>query len=262
MSHDRDLAPPLPLDRVTADYAAAVLDRLQAALGDSLVGVYLHGSAVLGDFDPARSDVDVLAVCSGSLTDGQADAIAARLSAAALPCPARGLELHVVALESRRLSRPPPFELHLATSGPDPERVVRARGGPGDPDLVMHFAVLHDHGRALIGPRPEELFPRPSRDELLAAFAGELRWAEEHVSPSYQVLNACRAWRFHEEDVLCSKAAGGDWARTRVHEPAAIELALRNRRGADEAQPDPEATSALVRDVLRRLELHRLSSRT
>ena len=55
---------------------------------------------------------------------------------------------------------------------------------------------------------------------VVRAFAGELRWAAERASPSYQVLNACRAWRFLDEDVLCSKTAGGEWALQRVRDAA------------------------------------------
>src|SRR3954468_25043760 len=45
---------------------AAVLDDLStglaASLGTHLIGLYAHGSLVSGDFAPARSDIDVLAV--------------------------------------------------------------------------------------------------------------------------------------------------------------------------------------------------------
>jgi ADP-ribose pyrophosphatase YjhB (NUDIX family) len=89
---------------------------------------------------------------------------------------------------------------------------------------------------------------------LLDAFLGELEWAKENASPSYQVLNACRAWRFVDEGVLCSKTAGGEWARERVGDPSTIDVALRHRRGLTEAHPDPEKARALLLDVLQPLE--------
>jgi hypothetical protein len=262
MNHLRDPKAPLPLGGVIADYLATLVERLRAALGDALVGVYLHGSLVLGDFDAARSDVDVVAVCSRPLADEERQTIAARLSSSALPCPATGLELHVVTRRQLRTrSSAPRFELHLTTSACG-DRIVEGRASEGDPDLVMHFALLHDHGHALVGPPPAGLFPRPPRDRLLAALAGELRWAEENASPSYQVLNACRAWRFLEEDVLCSKTAGGAWARGRVVDAAPIEAALRHRSGDDDRHPDGATATALLHDVLSRLEPGGLSSRT
>ena len=50
-----------------------------------------------------------------------------------------------------------------------------------------------------------------SRPLLLEAFLGELARAREHSSPSYLVVNACRAWRYSDENVICSKTAGAEW---------------------------------------------------
>jgi len=219
------------------------------------VGVYLHGSAVLGDFSEDRSDIDVIAVSARPLSWEEKQAIVERLSQSALPCPARGFEFHVVGSDDTALSESPRFELHFATSTDGtPDRVVDGRGHSGDPDLVMHFAVLHEHGRALVGPAPEGVFPAIPRPMLLEAFRGELEWAMENASPSYQVLNACRAWRYIDEGVLCSKTAGGEWARERVEDPSPIDVALRHRRGLTDANPDPEAARAFLLDALQRLE--------
>src|SRR2546429_48101 len=44
---------------------ARLQSNIQQTLGDKLVGLYLHGSLVIGDFDPDRSDIDlVAALCS------------------------------------------------------------------------------------------------------------------------------------------------------------------------------------------------------
>ena len=241
----------LPLDSKSAAYAREVTERLRATLGEKLIGVYLHGSAVLGDFVRERSDVDIVAVSDGPLTGDESDAVAERLSSESLPCPARGLELHVVdraAVDD--LVEPPSFQLHIAT----PDRVIVGHGQGGDPDLVMHYAFLRERGWALAGPPASEIFPTVSREKLVRAFAGELRWALEHASPAYQVLNACRAWRFAEENVLTSKLAGVAWARERVEDPAVIEVALRNRRAESGAQPTASDARAFVESVLKRLE--------
>src|SRR5205823_9203736 len=116
------------------------------------------------------------------------------------------------------------------------------------------FAVLREQGRALVGPPPATLFPQIPRALLLRSFAGELGWAEEHASPSYQVLNACRALRFLEEDVLCSKLEGAEWARRRGLWPALLDAAADYRRGCTEAQPSAELALEFLRDVRWRLE--------
>ena len=239
----------LSLDPHTAAYVRGLAERLRVALGNKLAGVYLHGSAVLGDFVRARSDLDLVAVSEGPLAEEESTALADAVSF--LPCPAAGLELHVVGRGTlAELGEPPPFELHLAPR----DRIVVGRGREGDPDLVMHYAVVRAHGVAVAGPQPADVFPPVSRERLLRTFAGELRWALERASPAYQVLNACRAWRFLEENVLTSKLAGAAWARERVRDAATIEAAAAHRRAETEAQPQPLRARAFVESVLSRLE--------
>jgi streptomycin 3"-adenylyltransferase len=228
---------------VIEEYLADLTRRLEDMLGESLVGVYLHGSLVLGDFSAMRSDVDVLAVVKRPLSPSKKDAIAE--VARSHP----GLELHVVHQCTIAPVEAPPFELH-AGSG----KVVDGAGHPGDTDLPMHFAVLREHGRALRGPPPAIVFPPVPRALLLRSFAGELRWAEEHASPSYQVLNACRALRFLEEGVLCSKLEGAEWARARGLRRGLVDAAVRHRRGLTEAQPSAGPAVELLREVRARLE--------
>lgn len=45
--------------------------RIQQTLGEQLVGLYLYGSLVTGDFDHAISDIDLLAVTKDQI-DGEA----------------------------------------------------------------------------------------------------------------------------------------------------------------------------------------------
>jgi streptomycin 3"-adenylyltransferase len=109
----------------------------------------------------------------------------------------------------------------------------------------MHFAVCREHGRALTGPPPAEVFAEAPAHLLDAAFTDELAWAAEHAPPVYQVLNACRAWRYAAERVLCSKVAGGEWALGRGVGDDAIQAALDDQRGRPAAAIDPASVAAL-----------------
>jgi 8-oxo-dGTP pyrophosphatase MutT (NUDIX family) len=236
-------------------YLEEITERLRDTLGAALTGVYLHGSAVLGDFSQSRSDIDVIAVSARPLSAHEKTWLARRLSQSALPCPATSLEFHVVHRDDTAARAAPPFQLHVATSTDGrPDRVVDGSGRPGDPDLVMHFAVLHEHGRALLGPPAERVFPAIPREMLLDALCTELAWARENASPSDQVLNACRAWRYVDEGVLGSKTAGGEWARERVDDLSLIDAALRHRKGLTDSHPDPDAARVVLLDALQSLE--------
>jgi hypothetical protein len=150
----------------------------------------------------------------------------------------------------------PPFELHLGGG-----RVVDGHAPSGDPDLVLHFAVCRDHGHPLAGPPPRQVFAPIPRRWLLQGLAGELAWAQHHAAVQYRVLNACRAWRFVEENLLCSKLDGGQWARTRLDDPTVIELAIALQQGQPVQPPGESAVTAFVQDILHRLH-HELARST
>ena len=245
------LVGPLP-ERYLAGVGAALAD----LLGPRLAGVYLHGSAVLGGFDPRRSDIDVIAVCTVPMTAAQQTAAAGALSERRLPCPARGLEFSAVTLHSAaHPTAAPAFELHLTTA-PEDAKVVDGHVSGPDPDLVLHFAVCRRAGR-LLGPGlpPAGVFAPVPGALVLAQLAAELRWGAGHAPGEYAVLNACRAWRFSVDGTLVSKLDGGEWARGHLTGPDRdlVGTALARQRGLPAAEPDPRAVGRFVRRVLPRL---------
>jgi hypothetical protein len=231
-------------------YLVAVVRVLDGRLGAGLVGAYLHGSAVLGGWREDRSDVDILAVCAAPAAEpGPLRDLAGALSVRSLPCPApRGLEFGLITAEvAASPTAEPAFELDLTTSAAgDTPTLGRGRGHA---DYAMHIAVCRRHGRALAGPRSEEVFGEVPARLLDATFAGELAWAAMHAPPPYQVLNACRAWRFAMERELCSKVAGGEWALGRGADDAMIAAALEHQRGGPERPIDPASIGALIARV-------------
>jgi hypothetical protein len=242
------------LDDTGVAYTEEVCRALRETLGAALTGVYLHGSAVLGGFDPRRSDIDILAVTSRSLSRDERHAVAARLSHGRLHCPAAGLEFGLVTEASARTLSPAPlFEIDVSSGRGKSDQVAFGAAAEGGTDYVMHFASCADHGVALYGPDPASTFVRIPRGYLLEAFYGELGWALEHAPLEYQVLNSCRAWRYLDEGVLCSKIDGGQWGRRRVGKPNLIAAALaRQRLSSDEPldEADVRAFVQRVRDLL------------
>ncbi len=236
-------------------YSEELAHRLRRTLGAKLVGVYLHGSVALGDFTPSRSDLDVVAVASESLTDPERKQLGAELAPSALPCPATGLEFHAVAANTlAEVTDAPRFEVHIATdTRSGTERFVDGFGHAGDADLVMHYAVLKTRGITLLGPPASELFPEVRRDRVLSALRDELEWGVGNASASYQVLNAARAWRFAETGEIASKTEGGAWARSRAADPAIIDAALAHRSAASAEHPAAEGAGVFVDAVRERL---------
>ncbi|MEC0243253.1 nucleotidyltransferase domain-containing protein [Paenibacillus dokdonensis] len=53
----------------------SLLAQIQDVFGDKLVGVYLYGSLVWGDFDYEISDIDLLAVLSSDVNEDELSAL-------------------------------------------------------------------------------------------------------------------------------------------------------------------------------------------
>ena len=224
---------------------------LREALGTALIGVYLHGSAAFADYDPARSDVDILAVCAEPLETGDRARLSARLGREALPCPASGgLEFSLVTQAAARDPSPAPsYELH----GWDEHGRVRPGDGRGDPDLPLHFAVVRQIGHVVCGPPPADILRDVPRGEQIGIVAGELDWAVANASASTAVLTACRAWALHADGRFRSKRNAAEWA-LRHGAPPVVAGVLADHRAATESHPDPEAVATFTTSVRTRLQ--------
>jgi Domain of unknown function (DUF4111)/Nucleotidyltransferase domain len=224
---------------------AAVVD--QAVGAGALVGVYVHGSAVLGGFRPERSDVDVLVVVAEPVAPDREAALGAAVLAAAYPCPGTGLELSVITAATAADLGDCRFEVHVAT----PDHVATGAGHPGDDDLILYAEVCRRSGLAAVGPAPASVFGVVPRPRLIAAMLAELEWGASSAPFEYAVLNACRALRFAADGTFRSKIAGGEWYLAGHSDDEVVRAALGRQRGDDAAEPSRDDVLAFV-DAARR----------
>jgi hypothetical protein len=195
-------------------YLAGIVERLRAILGDDLVGVYAGGSWALGGYERGRSDLDVAVVVRRALTDVEAEKIVARLRHDVFPCPARGIDLVVYTTASAATpTTEPGFELNLNTGARWTFRVDR-RPQPGERHwFAIDRSVLAEHGLALVGPSPAEIFAPVPKEALRPLLAEVLRWyLREEPESEDAVLNAGRSLRFARGGVWLPKPALRSWA--------------------------------------------------
>jgi hypothetical protein len=236
---------------VFGDQVANVLARV---LGADLVGVYFVGSVAIGGYVAGESDIDITAVANSALADPQKRRVASAVVEASAACPARGVEF---TLYRREIAASPPagagFEVN-ANGGPRMPTAVHldASVEPGF-WYVLDRAIAHRSGLAISGPPAAGIFADVSRHALLTAMYESMAWHRAHEKATlYSVLNACRAWRFAEEDVLGSKLEGAAWAHARWPDRGTIDAAVALRRGED-AVLDVSAVDALLSAVAKRL---------
>jgi len=246
-----DVVVPTPEITVFGGQVASVLARI---VGDELVGIYFVGSVALGGYVPGESDVDIAAVSESALGEAQKHDVAAAIVEVSEVCPARGVEFTLYRREVAG-SRPQGagFEVN-ANGGPRMATAVHL-DATADQGFwyVLDRAIAHRSGLVITGPPPRTVFVDVPRRSLLEAMYASMAWHRVHEKATlYSVLNACRAWRFAEEDVLGSKLEGASWARARWPDTEVIDAAVALRRG-EGAALDQAAVDALLAAAARHL---------
>ncbi len=204
----------------------AVIVLTVGTLGEDLLGIYLHGSSVLGGLTPA-SDLDLLVVTRRSLTDTQRRALVAGLMPLSGPGNGgRHLELTVVVQRHVRPWRYPPQGdfLYGDWLRADFESGVLPRPGPM-PNLALEITLALRGNRALLGPPPAQVLdPVPPADLARASLdgipclLGDLAGDERNVA-----LTVARIWCTLTTGEILTKDEAATWALTLLppeHRPA------------------------------------------
>ena len=216
-----------------AAFGRGVASELRAALDDGLLGVYFVGSVALGGYVAGESDIDIVGVSEHPVPPELKPVIAGAVADYATACPTRGLEFTLYRREvTRALPESADFEVN-ANGGPRMARSLHLGSGT-EPGFwyVLDRAIARRAGIAIAGPPPSELFSDVPRETLLNAMRESMRWHREHEGATlYSVLNACRAWRYADDDVLGPKLEGATWARPRWARPELIDSAVALRHG-------------------------------
>jgi streptomycin 3"-adenylyltransferase len=178
-----------------ASFARQLADKLAEDCRGRLKAAILHGSPVLGGWMPGRSDVDLLFIVTGNITEVDLRRMTVSLVTLAEDCPGSGIETSIVSEAQACDPRPPwPCLRHVA-DGPATEPRIGPRPGAdaNDPDLLMWYAVCRAKGLSVYGAAATSVVGEVPRGLILAYLAGELSWGLEKASEAYAVLNACRA---------------------------------------------------------------------
>ena len=72
------------------------VEQSKEILKDNLVGIYLHGSAGMGCYNPAKSDIDLIIVVKDSIEDSVKRAFMEMVVELNEKGPAKGIEMSVV----------------------------------------------------------------------------------------------------------------------------------------------------------------------
>ena len=225
----------------TDEQLDSLVTGVEGILGTGLLGMYLHGSAVLGGLRP-DSDINVLVVSTRRTTADEKrrliELILAVSGAKSSTAPGRPIELDiVVATEIRPWRYPPTFDFHYS-------ELWRERFEGGDlepwpsgtnPDLASAITMVLLGDRPLVGPRPKDVFDPVPRADYLNAIVRDTETVDEYLPWDTRnvVLTLPRIWSALATDDVHSKESAASWALERIPEEhrAVLERAVSAYRG-------------------------------
>ncbi|HLO03810.1 MAG TPA: aminoglycoside adenylyltransferase domain-containing protein [Symbiobacteriaceae bacterium] len=222
---------PTPIPTVAEAVMHDLIQGLLTILGARLLGVYVGGSAALGDFCEATSDLDFLVVTEGFLS--MEDQIAVKQLHAEL------LSRHGFASRLEGDYAPLQALVPTGTTVPVPgcERgLFIARVG----EIMLsadNIYNMREHGIHLYGPPPAELLPvvshqqvRGAVQEMLAEGPEPFETVEEAAA---SLLNLVRSFLALAKGEPVTKSEGATWALHNLPAPLrpAIEAAVAVRSG-------------------------------
>jgi aminoglycoside 9-adenylyltransferase len=223
------------LGKLIPQEALHSLSIVQELLDDTVVGVYLFGSAVMGGLR-VDSDVDVLAIINQPLSEARRKEVAARLMAVSGRMEdadgTRPIELTIIHLaEIVPWRYPPRSELLYGEWLRQDFAENRVPKPEPNPDLAIVLTKVRQNSIPLLGPEARRLLePVPTGHlrlalaETLPALMGELRGDERNV-----LLTLARMWLTAATGEIAPKDVAVRWATTHLPEACGAILDLARR---------------------------------
>ena len=197
------------------DQLREIVRIVDAVLGSAAVGVYLHGSSVLGGLRPA-SDLDLMAITRRTMSDRErAELLGRLLAVSGFTDGLRPVELIVVARPEVCPWRFPPTGDFLYGEWlrskfengavPQPEPM---------PDLALLISMVLAGDRPLVGPPPSEVLdPVPHEDLVRASVEGIPALLDDLDDDTRNVvLTVARIWATVATGMVMSKDQAASWA--------------------------------------------------
>ncbi len=223
-----------------------LLSEMQKILGEKLVGLYLYGSLVIGDFDPTISDIDLVVALVSDLDDKEFEALQ---------------KMHVDFAHQHKewddrieVCYISLAALHAVKTGTSQVANI----SPGDPfhkretsiEWLISWYVVRETSITLFGPSPKTIIEPISKDEFLQVIRTHAKAWDEWIhemhnrkSQAYAILTMCRALYTLNYGEQVSKKQAALWAEKEFPEWASfIENALLWREAWRDENVDHDAT--------------------
>jgi hypothetical protein len=223
----------------------SLLNRMRRILGQNLVGLYLYGSLVTGDFDPEISDVDLLAVVSSDIDDAQFERLRTMHDDLEARNPAWKGRVEVQYVSTHALQTCKTESSQIAAISPGEPFHLKEAGR----EWLINWYIVRERGRALYGMDPKMHIPPITKQEYLQVIREHARmWLEwagpgDQYAQSYAILTMCRALYATQHGEQVSKREAACWVQDQFPEWAWLtRKALAWRRGEQHQESEQQVT--------------------
>jgi streptomycin 3"-adenylyltransferase len=189
---------------------------------NTVVGVYLYGSAVMGGLR-VNSDVDILAIVNQSLTDAARSKLVARLmdisGKIGNEAQLRSLEVTVINLNDvMPWSYPPKKEFIYGEWLRDEYEKGQIHGAVYDSDLTILLAQARENSIPLFGPEASDILEDVPMADIRRAIKDSLPELIESLEGDERnvILTLARMWLTVATGEISSKDVAADWAIPRL----------------------------------------------
>ena len=223
-----------------------LLAQLQRVLGDNLLGVYLYGSLVMGDFDDGLSDVDLLVATARHINQTEFEALH-RVHQGIVAGDKQWdnrLEIAYVSRDALQSTKTKSSKMGIISPG-EPFHIVDSEFG-----WLMNWYMVREHGVTLLGPPPQDIIEDIHKDDFVKAVKGHLYYLRDYVDgvqhqggQGYVILTMCRGLHTLRHGEQLSKKQAAEWAEKELPQWATlIRQALVWRMAPNELNADHKAT--------------------
>ena len=199
--------------------------QMQEILGKKLIGLYLDGSLVMGDFDIDISDIDLTAVLESNIDDGEFEALKKMHDELVLDHKERNdrIEVCYISLEALNSTRTKVMPIVNISPGEPFHRIETRK------EWLMNWYLVREKSVTIFGPNPKFIIEPISKEEFLQNVQEHVKswedWIEtmrNRYAQAYAILTICRALYAYKNGDQVSKKQAALWVQKEL--PAWAEL--------------------------------------